>query len=354
MFGILFAAQSASAQQNMLVVGDNGSVNVVSVSSVDYATFSASDKWFTITNDGVQGATTNLISADCTVKLSADSEVKSLSVTPEIGVCYSKDKKVPSITDETVSLGSELKSYTFTLKSLVSGTDYYFRPYVKLSNAVFYGEVATAKTLGTKPVDNSKTINGHKFVDLGLPSGLLWAETNIGAATAADYGNYYYAWGETTTKTDYSWSTYKYGTSYDNMTKYNSTDGKTVLDKEDDAAYVNWGSSCRMPTHDEFTELRNSDNCTWTWTSQTTSSGSSIKGYKVTSVKNGNSIFLPASGSRYGEYFYCHGDDGYYCSGSLYPYYSDRAYYLYFNSGCQYGHFNDRYVGYAVRPVAEQ
>ena len=117
--------------------------------------------------------------------------------------------------------------------------------------------------------------------------------SQVGAATAADYGDYY-AWGETATKTDYSWSTYKYGTSYGNMTKYNDTDGKTVLDKEDDAAYVNWGSSCRMPTNDEFTELRNSSNCTWTWTKQTTSSGSSIYGYKVTCVKNGNSIFLPA------------------------------------------------------------
>ncbi len=352
MCGILFAAQSASAQQNMLVVGDNGSVNAVSASSVDYATFNANDKWFTFTNDGIEGATKNLITADCTVKLSADTEVKSLSTTPEVGVCYSKDNTVPTINDEAVSLGSELKSYTFTMKSLISGTDYYFRPYVKLANAVFYGDVATAKTLGTKPVDNSKTINGHKFVDLGLPSGLLWAETNIGAATAADDGDYY-AWGETATKTDYSWSTYKYGTSSSNLTKYNSTDGKTVLDKEDDAAYVNWGSSCRMPTDAEFAELRNSSYCTWTWTNQTTSSGSSIYGYKVTSVKNGNWIFLPASGYRLYEDLYYHGSNGCFWSSTLYSSVSDRAYYLSFDCGDYDGDFYDRYFGHTVRPVAE-
>ena len=209
--GILFAAQSISAQQNMLVVDNNGSVNAVAVSSVSYATFNASDKWFTFSNDGVEGATKNLITADCTVKLATDSEVKSLSVTPEVGICYSKERLVPTIEDNCLSLGSELKSYTFTLKSLISGTTYSFRPYVKLANAVFYGDVEIAKTLGTKPVDKSKTINGHKFIDLGLPSGLLWAETNIGAETAADDGNYY-AWGETEPQStnSYSWSSYKF------------------------------------------------------------------------------------------------------------------------------------------------
>ena len=147
----------------------------------------------------------------------------------------------------------------------------------------------------------------------------------------------------------YYWSTYKHGTSSNNLTKYNSTDGKTILDKEDDAAYVNWGSSCRMPTNDEFTELRNSDNCTWTWTSQTTSSGSSVKGYKVTSVKNGNSIFLPASGYRNNGGLINHGSDGYYWSSTLLSSFSGDAFYLGFRSGS-----NDRYFGRTVRPVAEQ
>ena len=347
---MLFAAQTVSAQQNMYVVDSNGMINAISVSSVDYATFNANEKLFTITNDGVQGATTSLITADCSVSLSAESNVKSLSITPEVGVCYSKFNSVPTIDDDCLSLGSELKSYTFTLKSLISGTTYYFRTYVKLASGVFYGDVASAKTLGTAPVD--KIINGHKFIDLGLPSGLLWAETNIGAEKPADDGNYY-AWGETQSKSSYEWDTYKYCTSSDNMTKYNSTDGKTVLGKEDDAAYVNWGSSCRMPTRDDFTELRESSNCTWTWTSQTTSDGSSINGYTVTSIKNGNSIFLPASGFRYDGNLYGHSSDGHYWSSTLNSSYFGNACYLHFYSSDHYQEDYDRYFGRTVRPVAE-
>ena len=347
---MLFAAQTVSAQQNMYVVDSNGMINAISVSSVDYATFNANEKLFTITNDGVQGATTSLITADCSVSLSAESNVKSLSITPEVGVCYSKFNSVPTIDDDCLSLGSELKSYTFTLKSLTPSTTYYFRTYVKLASGVFYGDVASAKTLGTAPVD--KIINGHKFIDLGLPSGLLWAETNIRAEKPADDGNYY-AWGETESKPSYEWDTYKYCTSSDNMTKYNSTDSKTVLDKEDDAAYVNWGSSCRMPTRDDFTELLKSSNCTWTWTSQTTSDGSSINGYTVTSIKNGNSIFLPASGYRYNGNLNVHGSNGYYWSSTLYSYDSDYAYYLLFSSSFHSKDSYDRCQGYAVRLVAE-
>ena len=250
--GILMSTQLANAQQNMLLVGNNGEINAISVSSVDYATFNANDKLFTISNDGIEGATTNSITAVCSVGLSSESNVKTLSVTPEVGVCYSKYNSVPNIyDDDCLSLGSELKSYTFTLKSLMSGTTYYFRTYVKWAGGVFYGDVANAKTLGTAPVDNSKTINGHWFIDLGLPSGLLWAKTNIGAAKPADDGNYY-AWGETSTKSSYSDSTY-----FDsNYTTY-SINGKTTLEKQHDAAYVNWGDFCRMPTNDEFAELLN-------------------------------------------------------------------------------------------------
>ena len=195
-------------------------------------------------------------------------------------------------------------------------------------------------------------INGHNFIDLGLPSGLLWAETNIGAETAADDGNYY-AWGETAVKSDYSWDTYKYGTSASDITKYNSTDGKTFLEIADDAACVNWGSSCRMPTQEDFSELTNSDNCTWTWTSMENSSGDSIKGYKVTSKKNGNSIFLPASGFRYGTKLSSHGAHGWYWSGTLHTSYDYYAYYFYFNYGRYANQNYYRYYGCTVRPVAE-
>lgn len=193
-------------------------------------------------------------------------------------------------------------------------------------------------------------INGHRFVDLGLPSGLLWAETNIGAETAEDDG-VYYAYGETTLKSGYSWETYKYGK--DNMSKYNYSDGKTSLDKEDDVAYVNWGSPCRIPTDAQFGELLNSDNCTWQWTSKTTSGGSSISGYVVASVKNGNSIFLPASGSRYKGRLDDHGSNGDYWSCTLDSIDSNRAYCLVFFSSDQGQYRGTRCCGLTVRPVAE-
>ena len=196
-------------------------------------------------------------------------------------------------------------------------------------------------------------INGHKFVDLGLPSGLLWAETNIGAETAADDGNYY-AWGETNTKDSYDWSTYNYGSSSSDLTKYTSSDNKTVLESSDDAAYQNWGSSCRMPTESDFAELTNTENCTWTWTSKTNSSNEEINGYEVTSKYNGNSIFLPASGRRYGSNLYNHGSGGDYWSSALDGSDVSYAFYLSFgSSGCSSNGGINRFCGFAVRPVAE-
>ena len=138
------------------------------------------------------------------------------------------------------------------------------------------------------------------WVDLGLPSGTIWATRNIGASAPEDYG-YYFAWGETTPtpKDNYDWSTYKWCKGNDNtLTKYctNSdygyngfTDGKTELDPEDDAAYVNWGSVARMPSLEQIKELR--DNCNWQWTERNGVNGQLVTG------PNGNTIFLPAAGA---------------------------------------------------------
>ena len=195
--------------------------------------------------------------------------------------------------------------------------------------------------------DGVYLINGHKFIDLGLPSGLLWAETNIGAKTAADDGNYY-AWGETSTKSEYIGNTY-----FDSNYTIYSINGKTTLENQYDAAYVNWGDSCRMPTSDEFRELLNSENCTWNWTSMNTSDGSSISGYKITSVKNGNSIFLPASGYRSGGYLIDHGSKGKYWSSTLISSNSSFAYLFIFYSSFHNQASDYRCFGNTVRAVAE-
>jgi hypothetical protein len=193
----------------------------------------------------------------------------------------------------------------------------------------------------------------HKYVDLGLPSGLKWATCNVGATTPEDYGDYF-AWGEVEPKEYYDWSTYKYGTGYNQLTKYCTqssygkdgfTDNKTVLDPEDDAATVNWGGSWRMPTTAEQDELRN--NCTWTWTTQ-----NGVNGYKVVGP-NGNSIFLPAAGYMYEGALYVAGSSGYYRSSSLATYNPDYAYYVGFYSDVVDWYDDFRYYGFTVRPVCK-
>ena len=126
-------------------------------------------------------------------------------------------------------------------------------------------------------------------IDLGLS--VKWASSNVvGDKTQfnTSSGSYsYFAWGETTCKADFTWNTYKFYNGR-TFTKYYTTDGKTRLDAEDDAAHVYLGGNWRMPTKAEVQELVN--NCTWTWTSYQGRSG-----YLVTG-KNGNNIFLPANG----------------------------------------------------------
>ena len=133
----------------------------------------------------------------------------------------------------------------------------------------------------------------HEWVDLGLPSGTLWATCNVGARSPEEFGDHF-AWGETTPKRVYIWENYEWCNGrYNTMTKYctnsenGTVDGKTELDPEDDAAYMNWGPSWRMPTREQQNELRT--NCTWVWTSMNGVNGQLVIG------PNGNSLFLPAA-----------------------------------------------------------
>ena len=203
-----------------------------------------------------------------------------------------------------------------------------------------------------KPVDPT---NGHEYVDLGLPSGTKWATYNVGADSPEDYGDYF-AWAETEPKSYYEWSTYKWcNGSYDTMTKYctSSSDGTvdntTTLDLSDDAAYVNWGSSWRMPTEAEQNELRNTSYTTWILTTQ-----NGVKGYKVTSKINGNSIFLPAAGYRSYSDLLDTGSSGRYWSCSLSTSNSYYANYLYFDSYNVDGDYGSRGYGRSVRPVLRE
>ena len=187
-------------------------------------------------------------------------------------------------------------------------------------------------------------------VDLGLS--VKWSNKNVGAESPEGYYGDYFAWGETATKENYDRTTYFDTNDGGNtFTKYNNNGGKTVLDQEDDAAYVNWGGSWRIPTNAEWQELL--DNCTWTWTTQ-----NGINGYKVTSNKAGYTdkfIFLPAAGWRYGSHLYNVGSRGYYWSSALSGSNSRSAWDLLF--GSDYRNLDNfsifRYHGLSVRPVLQ-
>ena len=181
----------------------------------------------------------------------------------------------------------------------------------------------------------TNAISSHEYVDLGLS--VKWATCNVGASSPEEYGDHY-AWGETSTKSSYT---------PDNCETWEKRIGD-IKGTSRDVAHVKWGGSWRMPTMAEFDELLDSKNCTWTWTTQ-----GGHKGYKVTSKKNSNSIFLPAAGFRNGTSLYYREEGGYYWGFTPNEGNTQDAYYLYFNSGYHYTYWNYRFDGHTVRPVAE-
>ena len=284
---------------------------------------------------------TNLTSTSATIGGNVTSD-GAVTVT-ERGVVYSTSQN-PTTSNSKVTSGSGTGSFSVNLTNLVVGTTYYVRAYATNEKGTAYGNQVVFTTLEA-PIEN-----GHEYVDLGLS--VKWATCNVGASKPEESGDYF-AWGETTTKSTYSWSTYTYckGSST-SLTKYNCSSGygtldnKTTLELSDDVAAINWGGAWRMPTDAEITELR--EQCTWTWITQ-----NGIKGYRVTSKKNSNSIFLPAASYCYVYGFYT-SDSGNYWSSSLNTDNSYNAWSLYFNSdkvrrGDTY--ITYRYYGYSVRPV---
>lgn len=195
-------------------------------------------------------------------------------------------------------------------------------------------------------------INGHEFVNLGLPSGTKWATCNIGANNPEEAG-FYFAWGETSIKDTYDLSHYKWYAN-NNYTKYTSSDIKTTLDSDDDAATMIWDQDkkygIRMPTKAEIDELTN--NCEIKWIDNS-SDGNKLSGYKFTSKKNGMSIFLPAAGVRLNDTSYRYGSSGQYWSSSFAPSYCERAQYLLFDSSKCYWSSQFRYRGKSVRAVCQ-
>ena len=204
--------------------------------------------------------------------------------------------------------------------------------------------------------------NGHQYVEIG---GLKWATMNVGANSVTDTG-LYFSWGDTQGYTAaqvgsgegqkyFGWTDYKYNSggtlpSAADMTKYNSTDGKTMLEASDDAARANWGGSWRMPTKDEYAALFNAVNTAWT--SSYNSSG--VAGIICTDKTDSSKVlFFPACGFCGTGSVYTVGSSGTYWSSSLYSSDVRNTHSLYLaNFGVDYQYnIPDRYYGYPVRGV---
>ena len=208
----------------------------------------------------------------------------------------------------------------------------------------------------------------EQAIDMGLS--VKWAPWNVGASKAEENGAYF-AWGEINTKETYDWGTYywmaegksnwininKYqikdgqtdGYWYDNVGEFIG-DGKSTLEREDDAATANWGSGWRMPTMAELAELMNEDNCTWTWVENY--NDSDLNGYEVKSKTTAGLLFLPAAGRRWDSSLGYAGYRGYYWSSELYSGHAGYARYLRFSSSTRGSYRSNRRNGFSVRAVA--
>lgn len=271
------------------------------------------------------------------------------SLTKEVWFLYSETATtVDALKSNGKKVSTSLSGSAFSagVSGLKVGTVYYFVACASIHERIVYGVV---KSFTTQQLSTGA-------VDMGLS--VKWRSCNIGASKPEEYGDYY-AWGETKTKSTYSWSTYTLCkgsettmTKYCTSSSYGTVDNKTTLEKADDVAAQKLGGNWRMPTDAEWTELRNTDNCTWTWTTE-----NNVKGYMVTSKKTGNGIFLPAAGYRDGGNRYNAGggyySGGYYWSSSLYTGYSDYAWYVGFSSSNVSRLYDSRYYGRSVRPVCD-
>ncbi len=264
----------------------------------------------------------------------------------ERGICWSTNAN-PTLSDSHVASGTGTGAFTTMMDGLEANTIYHVRAYATNEKGTAYG---LDREFVTGTIE--------EYVDLCLPSGTLWATCNIGADSPEKYGDYF-AWGETDPKTDFTVGTYKYCngdfyslTKYCNNPTYGSngfTDNLSVLLPEDDAAIVNLGENWSMPTKEQWQELF--DNTDTTWTTQ-----NGIFGLLLTS--SCNSLFLPAAGhyngnntGNVGYDIEGEGSEGLYWSSSLDTNYPIAAWMFSFSPNGGGIGTSFRYSGQSIRPV---
>lgn len=369
--GLSFYKSIDASKSDALSIGSSDISLTVNGSSTDYiyGFFAGSNRDLTLTVDGVSYTRTiessmlasgqsGYIDIPTASNLGKWKKVNTDVLVSEIEL---SEKEWTMKTGETLNLSATVKPSNATNKTLEWSSN-------SVNASVSSSGVVTAKYAGTatitaKAKDGSgvsascvvtiKSVtkhNSHEYVDLGLS--VKWATMNVGAVSEEDNG-YYFAWGETTTKSTFSWSNLKYcngTTSYGPFTKYvglsiyGEVDNKHVLEYMDDAARANWGGSWRMPTAAEFDELIAA--CKW---SHATINGKN--GYKVTG-KNGNYIFLPAAGYRDGSTLKYSTLLFYWCS--TLEYVSTYSGYNTTHPECLFHdevNTLERYQGFSIRPV---
>ena len=283
-------------------------------------------------------ATTALCGADVTVSNDP--------VLDRLGVCWGMDSN-PTIDGNCLSTTKWNEPYSCTLTGLTPETNYHVRAFVQLGSKCLYGSDISFTT------ESEVAPEPHDYVDLGLPSGTLWATCNIGATAAEDYGDYF-AWAEVQPVLVYNWSYYKYcNGDYNQLTRYCTqaifgyngfVDNNISLVHSDDAATVNWGDSWSIPTDSQWEELY--QETTNFWTTQNGVNG------RLFTASNGNSLFLPAGGAHTNA-FNNIGEKGYYWSKKLSKLFPFKAICFTFKSD-EYELSSDfRFYNFSVRPVTK-
>lgn len=384
-------AYQLSLSKATIVASADGTSETFDITSDDSWTVKASDPWIKVSD--TKGAGDKTITV--TVEANTGMEARTGTITVEgqrsgmksIMVSQSRMDYVLSVDQEEIRFGEAGASKTLTITSDDDWTISTSDTWVTVSDTSGSGNKCVTVSIGQNSAISERIgeitvkglnsniekiiaiiqikTNGYEYVDLGLPSGLLWATCNVGASKPEDYGDYF-AWGASKPQSVYDWVNTPYQTqdtkSY-SSTKYTKYLGsttslfqdssaldsevmKTILDPEDDAAHVNWGGSWRMPTKEEQDELIDMNNCTWRWTTQ-----NGVNGYKVTSKRNNNSLFLPAEGYRSDGGLYLEGSFGCYWSSSLSEDNPCYAYCLSLSSTDVCTNYYFRELGHSVRPV---
>ena len=272
----------------------------------------------TVKSISIKGNNDESLAGKATVNASIDNAPTmtfDASATKEITLTFDTPVTLGTTAETATTFWLVVPPTTFSKGITVTVKDDKNGEFTKSTTASLLVSRNTLKRLSALKTIMSTSISVPEAVDLGLPSGLKWASFNLGASKPEEYGDYY-AWGEIEPyytsldplvwkegkESGYEWTSYKWCMGSKNtLTKYCTdsysdygynefSDDKTVLDPEDDAAHMNLGGRWRMPTADDLDELEH--NCSWEGTKL-----NGVNGFRIVGV-NGNSIFLPAAGSR--------------------------------------------------------